>query len=104
MFDGEWLDDDSDDEAEDRLSEQCQAEVRTDRKYITERMGKSGPEKAKPQLLVFRSVAEGLLTGLVREPGSKICSFDEMAFLDPGEVNWQKTVCPVAEWPPEFFS
>jgi len=68
-----------------------------------------------PKLLLFKSKGQGELTGLIRDVGSKICSFDELAFLDPkGEVDpktkthahdgWEQMILPVAEWPAQFYS
>lgn len=51
-----------------------------------------------------RSTGEGLLTGLVREPGSKVLSFDNLAYLDQGDENWKQVLLPIDEWPIEFFS
>jgi len=49
-------------------------------------------------------LATGELTGLLRDPGSKILSFDDLSFFDPGVNNWERMITPVAEWPSEFFS
>ena len=83
-FDGEWIDDDTDEEAEGLLDGNLQSEITSDRRIITSRLGSNGVEKAKPQIFVLQSLGEGQLVGLLRDPGSKICSFDELAFADPG--------------------
>ena len=58
--------------------------------------------RLRPTLLLS-TLPAGELTGLLRDPGSKILSFDNLAMFDPGEDNWEKMLAPVSEWPTEFF-
>jgi hypothetical protein len=59
-------------------------------------------------------VPAGLLTGLLRNPNSKILSFDNLAMFDLGETEmgtkskqkvpaYENMILPVSEWPTEFF-
>ncbi len=67
----------------------------------------------QPTLLSF-SVSAGLLTGLLRDPDSKILSFDNLAMFDLGETKidtkskqrvpaYENMILPVSEWPTELF-
>jgi hypothetical protein len=49
-------------------------------------------------------LSAGDLTGLLRDPGSKILSFDDLAWLDAGVNHWEKMITPIDEWPDEFYS
>lgn len=50
-------------------------------------------------LLKVTAPADGKLTGLMLPEGTKVDSFNTIAWVDPGEKNWDKTLLPVAEWP-----